>query len=81
MTAAQQTQEKIRSLELEVLLHSSHSSDLAPTDFHLFHSQEHFICSRTCKNKEVENNLSNFFFEETKISLNGELKFYLPVGH
>ena len=41
--AAKQTQEKIRSLGWEVLPHPPYSPDLAPTDFHLFRSLEHFI--------------------------------------
>ena len=65
MTAVQQTQEKIRSLQLEILLHPPYSADLALKDLDLFWSLKHFIKYNRFRNKEeIENGLSNIFFRE-----------------
>lgn len=55
-----QTQGKISSKEQEILPDPPYLPDLACTDFHLY-QLEHFISGRTFRNKEVENNHSNFF--------------------
>ena len=50
--ASKQTKEKIRSLGWGVLSYPPYSPDLAPTDFYLFRSLEHFIGGKTLKNRE-----------------------------
>lgn len=45
--STEQTEERIRSLKLEVLPQPPHSPDLTPIDYHVFQSLEHFISGRT----------------------------------
>jgi len=43
------TQEKIKELQWEVLPHPPYSSNLAPSDFHLFRSMENFLRNQKFK--------------------------------
>jgi len=43
------TQEKIKELQWEVLTHPPYSPNLAPSDFNLFRSMEHFFCNQKFK--------------------------------
>ena len=51
MTAAQQIQENIKSLEWKILSNLSNSFDLAPKGFPLFRSWEPFISGMSFRNK------------------------------
>ena len=53
-----------------------------PTDFHLFSSLQHFICSRTFRNIEIEDHLSTFLWGqgESQISLNVKSKICPPIS-
>ena len=67
--STKQTQDKRRWLWWENLPHPPFSPDLKPPDFHLFQSLEHFISSKTFRNKEVENGFSNSYNVESNICL------------
>ena len=43
------TLEKINEMGWDVLLHSPYSPDIAPSDFHLFQSLQHFQCDKNSK--------------------------------
>jgi len=46
----------------EVLSHPDYSPDLAPFDYHLFRSLEHFLRDKTFKNREdLRNKLALYF--------------------
>ena len=49
---SKKTIEKIKELDIEVMPHPAYSSDLAPSDFHLFRSMTHFLRGRRFSNDE-----------------------------
>ena len=59
---AARTQQKIEELEWELLPHPAYSPDVAPSDYHLFRSMEHFLRGRRfSKIEDVETGCREFF--------------------
>jgi histone-lysine N-methyltransferase SETMAR len=59
---ANATKNWLRGANWEVLEHPPYSPDLAPSDYHLFRSMEHFLRGKKFQNvAEIEQNLQNFF--------------------
>ena len=55
-------QQKIEELDWEVLPHPPYSPDLAPSDYHLFRSMQHYLAEKKFKNcDEVKIWVSEFF--------------------
>lgn len=64
---AKLTQETINGLSWNVLPHAAYSPDMAPSDYYLFRSLEHFLREKSYKNRgEVENALVTFFNSKTE---------------
>lgn len=56
------TKKWLEDVGWEVLEHPPYSPDLAPSDYHLFRSMEHFLRGKKFRNvDEIEENLQNFF--------------------
>jgi histone-lysine N-methyltransferase SETMAR len=56
------TKKWLEDANWEVLEHPPYSPDLAPSDYHLFRSMEHFLRAKKFRNvAEIEQNLQNFF--------------------
>jgi histone-lysine N-methyltransferase SETMAR len=56
------TKKKIQDLRWDPLSHPPYSPDLAPTDYHLFRSLQHFLAGKTFKTKEdIEESIGLFF--------------------
>ena len=56
------TRKKLLELGWEVIPHSPYSPDLAPSDYHLFHSLQNHLNGKTFdSNEAVENELIQFF--------------------
>lgn len=69
------TQLKIKELEFEVLQHPPYSPDIAPSDYYLFRSLEHFLRGKSYKSLEdMKLDLSKYFVEK-------EVKFYSDGIH
>lgn len=62
------TKETIVELGWEVLAHPAYSPDLAPSDYHLFRSLEHFLRDKTFNNREEVQNQLDIFFESKPVS-------------
>ena len=59
---AKQTQAKILELYMKVLSHPPYLPDLAPSDYHLFRSLQHFLDSKRFKTRnDVKTNIESFF--------------------
>lgn len=59
---AKLTQLKLEELGWEVLPHPPYSPDLAPTDYHLFRSMQHYLAGKKFKNTEdIENWVKTYF--------------------
>jgi histone-lysine N-methyltransferase SETMAR len=59
---AHMTKAAIQELEWEILPHPPYSLDLAPSDYHLFHSLSNNLCGVSFNNNaELQNWLNNFF--------------------
>ncbi|XP_035734903.1 histone-lysine N-methyltransferase SETMAR-like [Vespa mandarinia] len=62
---ARRTLEKINELGWEVLPHPSYSPDIAPSDFHLFRSLQHFLSGKKFENlDDVQNAISRYFTQK-----------------
>jgi hypothetical protein len=58
---------KLRNLYCELLEHSPHSSDLAPSDFYLFPKIKFFLaCQRFSSNQEAIAAVEEYFADLTK---------------
>ncbi|CAK9826344.1 Histone-lysine N-methyltransferase SETMAR [Anthophora retusa] len=56
------TVEKIKNFNWELLPHPPYSSDLAPSDYHLFRSMQHFLSGKNFNNSEdVKSALNEYF--------------------
>ena len=56
------TQQKIRDLGWEVLTHPPYYPDLAPFDYYLFRSLQHFLSGKNFENPEaIKNEVSAYF--------------------
>ena len=59
---AKTTQSTIVKLGWEVLSHSAYSPDLAPSDYHLFRSMEHFFREKTFTDvASIQKDVAQFF--------------------
>jgi [histone H3]-lysine36 N-dimethyltransferase SETMAR len=56
------TKETIMELGWEELPHPAYSPDLAPSDYHLFRSIEHFLQEKSFRNHEELKKELDFFF-------------------
>ena len=73
--SAKKTQDKINELGWEVLPHPPYSPDVAPSDYHLFRSLQHFLSGEKFQNvEEVKNGLSNFLIKSHLRSTDLELQ-------
>lgn len=62
---AKRTLEKINALGWEVLPHPPYSPDIAPSDFHLFRSLQHFLCDKKYENMDaLQKALSTYFAQK-----------------
>ena len=60
---AKTTREKIENLGWEVLPHPAYSPDLAPSDYHLFRSMQHFFQEKIYTEVEsIKKDLDSYFF-------------------
>ena len=60
------TQQKIRELGYEVLPHPAYSPDIAPSDYHLFRSLQHFLSGKIFADRdEIKSALDSFFAEKS----------------
>lgn len=60
------TKNFLKELGWDLIKHPPYSPDLAPSDYHLFRSLEHFLKDKNYNSKEeVENDLEVFFREKT----------------
>ena len=55
------TRQKLTELGWEVLMHPPYSSNLAPSDYHLFRSLQNFLDIKKLANKAAENHIAKFF--------------------
>ncbi|CAK9828010.1 Mariner Mos1 transposase [Anthophora retusa] len=56
------TVEKIKNFNWELLPHPPYSPDLAPSDYHLFRSMQHFLSGKNFNNSEdVKSALNEYF--------------------
>lgn len=62
---ARRTLEKINELGWEVLPHPPYSPDIAPSDFHLFRSLQHFLCGKKFENLDDIQNALQIFCSKT----------------
>jgi hypothetical protein len=62
------TKETVMELGWEVLPHSAYSSDLAPSDYHLFRSIEHFLREKSFRNHEELKKELDFFFQSKPVN-------------
>ncbi len=61
-----QTKKCLSEVNVKVLRHPPHSPDMAPIDFHLFQSLQHFLASKMFNDTEgVKNCLNGFFCVKT----------------
>ena len=56
------TMQKLLELSRDVLPHPPYSSDLAPSNYHLFRSLQHYLDKKTFKDfNDLKLNIENFF--------------------
>ncbi|CAK1595888.1 unnamed protein product [Parnassius mnemosyne] len=61
------TQQKLRELDGEVLMHPPYSPELAPSDFHLFRYLPNYLGSaRLTSREDCQNYLSHFFDQKSQ---------------
>ena len=64
---AKLTRDKLKSFGWEVLPHPSFSPDIAPSDYHLFQSLQHFLSGKDFNTKEeIEIAIAGFFSQKPK---------------
>ncbi|GFW47174.1 histone-lysine N-methyltransferase SETMAR [Trichonephila clavipes] len=61
---ARKTMERINGLGWEVLSHLPYSPDIAPMDFHLFRSMQHFLNKKLQNSDGLKNAISRYFTEK-----------------
>ena len=62
------TLQKIRDLGWTTLGHPPYSPDLAPSDYHLFRSLQHYLAGKTFENsEEIHGAISGFFNAKTEV--------------
>ncbi|GFX61640.1 histone-lysine N-methyltransferase SETMAR [Trichonephila clavipes] len=62
---ARKTLERINGLGWEVLPHPPYSPDIAPTEFHLFRSMQHFLTNKNIQNlDDLKNAIFRYFSEK-----------------
>lgn len=59
---AKRTQEKIKQLKWEVLPHPPYSPDVAPSDYHLFRSMQHYLVDKRFSSLEDAKKGLDYFF-------------------
>ena len=62
--SAKVTQHKILELPWELLPHPAYSPDLAPTDYHLFHSLQNHLQGKNFESREDLGTYIQHFFDE-----------------
>ncbi len=65
---AKLTQQKIKQFGWEVLAHPPWSANLAPSDYHLFLSLHHHLCSKHYEDSDEIKSALNAFFESQSAS-------------
>lgn len=65
---AKKTRELLKEFGWEVLPHPPYSPDIAPSDYHLFQSLQHFLSGKEFKNKEEVQSAINVFFASKDIA-------------
>ncbi|EYB91627.1 hypothetical protein Y032_0204g1906 [Ancylostoma ceylanicum] len=65
---AKKTQEKLKQLQMEVLPQPAYSADLAPSDYHLFRSLEHWLKGKQLQSEDDLKLELSAFFESKKRS-------------
>lgn len=64
---AKVTRQKVMEFGWEILPHPPYSPDIAPSDYYLFKSLEHFLRGKEFKDKnEIQTSLSDFFLSKPK---------------
>jgi [histone H3]-lysine36 N-dimethyltransferase SETMAR len=62
-----QTKNKISELGWEILPHAPYSPDMSPTDYHIFRSLQHHICTKKYQNlNDVKNDITLFLNQKKK---------------
>jgi len=57
----------LRELGWEVLMHPPYSSDIAPSDYHLFRSLQNFLNGKNFKNDDgIKSHLVQFFADKNQ---------------
>ena len=62
------TRKTIEDLSWEVLPHPAYSPDLAPSDYHLFRSTEHFLRDKSFENEQHIKKELDLFFESQLVA-------------
>ena len=76
---AKVTQETIMELEWDVLPHAAYSPDLAPSDYYLFRSLEHYLRDKNFTNIQDLQNQLNFYFDSKPLTFYRDGIHQLPI--
>ena len=76
---AKVTQETIMELEWDVLPHAAYSPDLAPSDYYLFRSLEHYLRDKNFTNIQDLQNQLNFYFDSKPLTFYRDGIRQLPI--
>jgi histone-lysine N-methyltransferase SETMAR len=75
------TQQKIKEMNWEILDHPPYSSELAPSDYHLFRSlQNHLNNKKSERFEEVNDAILAYFESNQEVFTRPELKSLRHVG-